>query len=421
MEKIMFENEKSLSDWFDEWSNTYISRERLIEYETWLVQQFSESSNIIPLRLVSGRFPKGHHVVENGIVFYSADNEPLAGLIRLVQQNLHDKSESIKSLIVNKKISGSWPIKKIVPFSAKWGPSPLKMKEDGFKIAHLFNAGKNNFGFQGRDLRIRAHRTLSLINCFPFPNSSKYSFELNGILAGDLAEDLKVQSLLLSFMSEYIDNDKVFKEFLVNCGEGDFKVNKNWREIARKMSVRVFPKNYNQKAKAKAKAKCISKPHSQSVIKEVGVSCIDSFVADQNVYSDLWSAVDALKLWRRKFPNALQLDGNPVKKSNPKGCIFFMLNHLDDIPFTIARTTAGGFLNESDFTGVFKLNGDTKTIAIDKLIQMVENENDIDCILEPDMTRAKQSPAGSGVWVGEKPRFIFMGANDAEGFYCYKK
>jgi hypothetical protein len=420
----VIDGEKSLLKWIEDWSKLLPTADSIKSYEEWLVKQFLETENIIPVRLSSGNLPKGKEFLNNKIVFYGADNEPLASLIGFVLKHNCAPEYSLKTLINKGMIKASWPPKIKPTFKAKWGPFQLKLKDDGYKIAHLFDAGKFDSGTKVNDfhdpknLKIRAHRTMSLINFFPFPNSSRHRFEVNGKATGDMAENREFQSVLLSFMSEYINDPEMFKSFLACCGEPAFPIDMNWKKRAENILLKVIPKcRTSRSLKEISEAEKFKKPSSE----KKGQKNPLAFVPDEEPYQDLWSLVEALKKWRKNFPKATRLDGGPPPKSNRNRVVSFTLNHLQNSQFSLPRPQRGGSLGPNDFIGTFRLNGDTKAAAIDRLIQMAENECELDCILEPDLTRPQRKPRESNNWVGENPRFIIAGEEKADGLYCYPK
>lgn len=405
--------EGSLLDWIDFASTEYFAQETLREYQRWLIDQLDKPGNVVPFRLVSGRAPKGKEFVRrDGTVLYAADNEPLSGLWGLVAEGKGPPREDLGGLLAGKSIPGSWPPKrKPTRFTCRWGPAPLRLKDRGMKIAHLIDAGRNPIPIEPDQLKRRALLTLSLANCFPMPNRACVEFSRGGAATDDLAERPEVQSLLLSFVAEHIGGASYLEPLLAAFGAAcPVSLEPEWKRKAAAFLFAVRPKSRwalpdRASAPPAAASRSSDGPRSFGVRKEV--------------YPDLHAALAELKDWLAAHPGVERLDDWPGTAAHGTAYVRFQVDHLAGTDLVIPRPGfPGSKWTAADYTGVFHLNGDTKAMAIRTLVEMAENGLEIEEMIEPDLTATKTI---NGRLTGENPRFILVGRNDAEGFYCYRR
>lgn len=379
-------------------SHFRFSARLLIDYDDWLHEQFKIPENILPTRLVAGWLAKGAVIQDQGLIFYGADNEPLASLWDLVERRHASPDVSLRQLLVERRIFASWPpIIKPPLFEAKWGPQPLALKSRHLKIAHLLNAGRTALSCEGSDLVKRAHRTLSLMNCFPFPNVGRVHFTLNGKPTGDLAEDPAVQNVLLSWMHDHIgtepDGASAFARFLASCGNSrEFSYDPEWRRKASAWNIGTVLRRGRMPPRATSE-------HGDG-------PC--AFSEPSSGFESFADVVDSLRDWRARCPSAVRLDDRS-SGGNRRPMAHFYVSHFRGTPLQVPRPTLGGVLTAEDFTGVFYLSGDTQARRIDDILMMVDSGEAVESILVPAATTT-----------GENPKFLLPGDEDSRGFYCRK-
>lgn len=236
MKNVSNDHNEKFSKMIMEWAEFLPSPGQIIDHEKWLIKQYGIKPNILPLRHFKS-LPKGATVTQDQVVYYGADNELLSSFIKRYENGFPAPSKSLQRLIVEKEVFVSWHPKVKPDFAAKYGPCITGQKLSGFKSAHLLDAGRNHLGYSEEDLKRRSHRSLSLINCFPFPNRTFYSFQMNGESYGDPAENKLVQAILLSFMKDYINNDEIFSRFLKHTDAKEISILRDWRTIASAMRI----------------------------------------------------------------------------------------------------------------------------------------------------------------------------------------
>lgn len=405
--------EGSLRDWIDFALEEYPAPELLRDCQRWLIEQVSRAHNIVPFRLVSGRAPKGAEFVrQDGTILYAADNEPVAGLWGLVAQRDCAPDVDMRELLERRSIPGSWPPKtKPTRFTCRWGPAPLPLKDRGMKIAHLIDSGRNPIPVQPEHLARRALLTLSFVNCFPMPNRAVVAFSRNGMATDDLAERPEVQSLLLSFVAEYVGAELIEQLFVAHGPDCRVALDPDWARKASEFHFGVVPKTLGTTA---------TRPvTSRTAWQRTPSGGARAYVPTGEIFADLYAVVSEVKRWLETYAEAdrpERLDDRPGR-GNPKAYIRFQVSHLADSHMHLERPHfPGTSLSAADFTGVFRLNGDTKTQALQQLISMAEDGLEIDEILEPNLTEIRTI---QGKLAGEKPRFILAGREAADGLYCY--
>ncbi|MBE2254291.1 MAG: hypothetical protein IAE78_32475 [Myxococcus sp.] len=405
--------EGSLFEWIELAQAEYFPAATLSEYQRWLSEQLAKPGNVVPFRLVSCRAPKGAEFLRSdGTVFYAADNEPLAGLWGLVAAAGRAPEPDLKALLTRGAIPGSWPPnKKPVRFTCRWGPARLGLKDRGMKIAHLLDSGRNGIPFHPDQLGRRALLTLSLVNCFPMPNRSVVEFSRNQAVAGDLAEFPEVQSLILSFMAEHLGSAEQLTPLLAAFGPGcRVSLDADWKAKAEAFRFSVRPRT--QAASGTSAAGTPPPPARPAGAAPDGPR---AFGPKRLVHPDLYALVAALKGWLAAHPCVERLDDRSAG-SNQGAYARFNVQHLAGTDLVIPRQTLGGVWTAADYTGVFRLNGDTRVRAVRRLIEMVDSGLELDEVLEPDVTARRVMKRGP---TGENPRFITNGSDDADGLYCY--
>jgi hypothetical protein len=86
----------------------------------------------------------------------------------------------------------------------------------------------------------------------------------------------------------------------------------------------------------------------------------------------------------------------------------FNVTHLDGSDFEIKRPNFCPEVWRSEsYTGWFRLNGDTKAKAVERLLEMAEGGLDLDEIVEPSITAFRNGQHGP---VGENPCFKMVGS-----------
>lgn len=405
--------EGSLFEWIELAQAEYFPATTLKAYQRWLSEQLEKPGNVVPFRLVSGRAPKGAEFLRSdGTVLYAADNEPVAGLWGLVASAGKAPEADLKELLARGAIPGSWPPRQVpARFTCRWGPAPLRLKDRGMKIAHLLDSGRNAIPVHPEHLARRALLTLSLVNCFPMPNRSVVEFSRNRAITGDLAELPEVQSLILSFMAEHLGSEEQLMGLFAAYGPGcRVGLDADWKAKAEAFRFTVRPR-----AQAASGTSASGAPPPPPRAPGATPDGPRAFRLSRVVHADLHALVAALKAWLAANPGVERLDDRSGG-SNRKACARFDIQHLAGTDLVIHRPSLGGVLTAVDYTGVFRLNGDTRVRAVRRLIDMVDSGLELEEILEPDVTKRRQTERGP---TGEKPRFVTTGSDDADGLYCY--
>lgn len=407
--------EGTLLDWIEFAHAEYFSPETLRDYDRWLAEQLARPKNVIPFRLVSGKAPKGSEFVRSDdTVLYGADNEPLAGLWGIVSRSGKAPEVGMKELLATGQIPGSWPPKQTPSrfHCERWGPAPLRLKDRGMKIAHLLDAGRNEIPVEPEHLARRAFLTLSLANCFPMPNRQWVEFSREGRVSSDLAEAPEVQSLLFSFVADHMGGAEHVQPLLVSFGPNcPVRLRSDWERDAAAFRFAVRPKSGTiHEAPKPPRA---SRRPTNATAREDGPR---AFYPRLKCYPDLFVLLEDIKAWLAENPGVERLDDRK-DGSNPKPRAHFRVDHLEGTGLVIRRPNVGGQWTDSDYTGVFHLNSDTKAAAVSLLVEMAENGLNIAEILEPSVTNFRH---WKGNPTGEKPCFIVPGTAGARGLYCYR-
>jgi hypothetical protein len=126
--------------------------------------------------------------------------------------------------------------------------------------------------------------------------------------------------------------------------------------------------------------------------------------------------VEMLRAWRRKRPNALQLDGHPTGRNNLKPWIYIRLDGFSSPRHDFLTKHSKELIEGDRYNGVWNLHGDAKVEAIDELLRLFESGGDPLEFLSPSATyEAKAEHAGA-----QYPKLMLRGVTGANAFYLYQ-
>ena len=362
-----------------------------------------------------------------GMKFFAVDNEPLNSIYNLLLKKVDFYDSQLQELLDDRKIHLSWnsdleeEAKKAIKKKYKFGGvrTFYREKDHRIKLAHIFDAGRN---FGKDDLKVRSYRSLNPMNVFPFPSSRCFEFEiLEGLETSskDIAEDDTIQSCMLSYICNYINDEEVFKCFLKKSGIGqdvDIPEIKRLKDI----KLKILPKNkLENPSETKNKKNESMNSNGDKKLKESEVICPK--VNMKNALSNLSQLCEHLRDWRRNHPNSPALCGGTGSCGTP------WIHFCFDINTNVSHLTnvRGDQYVADDFCGIWALNGDTKSNAIDELLYQYDSGLEFSEILIPSVTKKRKKNDKNGnflYYVGKKP--LLKMENDLTnvgGFYCYKK
>lgn len=232
------------------------------------------------------------------------------------------------------------------------------------------------------------------------PHSGCVEFARDGKPCGDLAELPEVQALLLSFVAELVGAAPVERLFEAFAPTRPFSLVPAWQQRASAFRFAVRPKQAGAAPSGRGGA-------------EDGPR---SFGKSAHVYSGLRALIAELRNWLMANPGVQRLDDR-AGGSNGTPYARFRVDHLATAELAIERPNfPGTHWNADAYTGVFRLNGDSKASAIQRLVAMDDNGLEVDEVIEPSITLFRTYKGNPS---GEKPCFILVGSDSAEGLYCY--
>ena len=131
----------------------------------------------------------------------------------------------------------------------------------------------------------------------------------------------------------------------------------------------------------------------------------------------LRDAVGILRSWRRKHPNALQLDGNPTGRNNLKPWLHVRLEGFSTPRHDFLTKHSRELIEGTYYNGVWNFHGDAKVEAIDALLALFAAGGDPLDFLVPSATyEAKAEHVGD-----QNPKFTLHEITGGKGFYLYKE
>ena len=375
--------------------------------DEWVLEQLLHESALLPVRKYSGFPQRGKRCRVGRIEYIAVDNEPLAYFFESISGRLgtNPLKHSFFDLLTRKIMSASW--------NCDWPEAKTKFRfsgistefrNHGLKLAHIEDAGKNDLEWEKRYLR-----SMLPSNVFLFPSTRVVVWNAKGsgaerIRAKDWCEDEFIRRLALGWMTDRLGAEYLEKRQI--AFSHDLSALDNWEKISHEMIVETKPM-IEQKVSVQAD---LPPSHPLKTLSN-GVNAGGALPKRSKKSAiDLDTAVAELKSWRQRFPRVGQINGQAGNDPSP-WYHFHIDGYLNGADDYYAQETNTKFLG-TEYNGIVDFHGDAKSEAIDRMIELWENAEDIRDILVPSATKPRNGR--------QRPKFALKGYEDAvEWFYLY--
>ena len=228
----------------------------------------------------------------------------------------------------------------------------------------------------------------------------------------------------------------VVKEFLQLLNLDESFINKNWESYAKNIVVKTTLK---KKRQSSGKSNSVNK--NSSAISPTSVEQdMDAFVPRNFIkpnFDNLNELINSLRQWLVESPDAKFVNGHgvikttngktEVKKNDPKEYFRFKLDFSDYENLTLDLYDKDGHQFQlHDFSGTYKVHGDTKVDAIKRLINLYEEDSELLSVFTPWL-----NVPGKGkrdlIWDSDKSGYIgsskkkvkLSSDENTNGFFAY--
>jgi len=395
----------SLLELFGELESFMPARDALIRGHEWIVKQPRHSPNLLPYRTCAGHRDRGERHRIDDLEFCPVDNELLAELYQHLLSERELPSSIVEALRF-RLVPLSWHAVESSGFRV--GPATTGFRKYGILLAHLFDAASGISGTDAAAFLLRFRRSLDPINVMPWPGHRRtrqrvtsWSSALDtGIpTRADLSGDPTLQAIMRGFAASRLGglDAPCVRHWLDGCQGTVTEVMRGWAEHAAKIAVEIEPRKGAQAPKHE-------QGEGPQQLCEPGTSfqSFDELVAQFREWID-WTT-------------AVQVDGSLVKKPNPKPWAYFPVRFPSDefmqVPIRNRHNVRVAVESRklSEFSGTYRIHGDTKKTAIVALLDRIDavvGSDDLLDIFEPTLTEAGTQ------------KMNMSGAGGANGLYCY--
>jgi hypothetical protein len=129
-------------------------------------------------------------------------------------------------------------------------------------------------------------------------------------------------------------------------------------------------------------------------------------------------AVAILRAWRKRHPEALQLDGHPSGRNNLKAWLHVKLDGFSSPRHDFRAKHSHELITGNFYNGTWNLHGDAKAAAIDRLLLLCADGADpVDFLIPSATHEGKAEHHGD-----QNPKFTIAstGASSAEDLFLYQ-